>query len=155
MRRHLAIALISLLALAPGCKSLGGAMSGLGRGLGHVASGAARGVAHAGGAVAQGVARTTPAVLQASEAVVETAIEVALTTPPEIVIEAAPPPPLSLQSADPCQTCPFDNDCGACAGYAGYACLASPAGAPARCESSAPPDAPPAPQVSAPDPASI
>jgi hypothetical protein len=154
------LALIALLALAPGCKSMGGVMSGLGhaaagaaKGVAHAAPAVARGVAHAGGAIAQGVVRSTPTVLRATEAVIETAADVALSTPIEfdlgpgaVALPAMPP-----GADDPCQTCPVD-DCGACAGYAGYACVASPAGALARCESSAPPDAPPAPEppVSAP-----
>src|ERR1700704_5783427 len=54
MHRHLAsrlplVALLALAVLAPGCKSMGGVMSGLGK----VAAGAARGVAHAAPAVAR------------------------------------------------------------------------------------------------------
>jgi hypothetical protein len=166
MRRHLAsllaplgplapgVALVALLALAPGCKSMGGVMSGLGK----VAAGAAHGVARVAPAVARGMAktapvvaraaaRTAPSVLRATEAVVEVAADAILSTPieldlgPGIVALPAVPP----GADDPCQTCPVD-DCGACAGYAGYACVASPAGALARCESSAPPDAAPAPE---------
>lgn len=183
MRRHLAsqigslgslgslppgLVLVALLALAPGCKSMGGVMSGLGhvaagaaRGVAHAAPAVARGVAHAGGAIAHGVVRSTPTVLRATEAVVETAAEVAWSTPTEIEIDLGPagevPPSAPPVSDDPCQTCPTD-DCGACAGFAGYACVESPARALARCESSAPPDAlpvsapPDAPPASAPPP---
>ena len=157
MRRPLAslepLALIVLLAVAPGCKSMGGVMSGLG----HAAAGVAHGVAHAAPAVAHGMAkaapavahvaaRTAPDVLRATEAVVEVAAEAVLSTPIEldlgpgaVAVPAAPP-----GADDPCQACSLD-DCGVCVGYAGYACVASPAGALAHCESSAPPDAPPAP----------
>jgi len=158
MRRHLAsplgpLALVVLLALAPGCKGMGGVMSGLGK----VAAGAARGVAHAAPAVARGMARTAPVVaraaahtaptvLRATEAVVEVAADAILSAPIELDLGpgAVALPAMPPGADDPCQTCPVD-DCGACAGYAGYACVASPAGALARCESSAPPDAPPAP----------
>jgi len=144
----------ALLALAPGCKSMGGVMSGLGkaaagaaRGVAHAAPAVARGVGHAGGAIARVAAHSTPTVLRATEAVIETAAEVAWSQPTAIEIDLGPrvqPPPGARSGADdPCQTCPVD-DCGACAGYAGYACVASPAGALARCESSAPPDALPA-----------
>jgi hypothetical protein len=162
MRRHLAslleplalVALVALVGLAPGCKGMGGVMSGLG----HAAAGVAHGVARAAPAVAHGMAkaapvvahvaaRTAPDVLRATEAVVEVAAEAVLSTPIEldlgpgaVALPAAPP-----GADDPCHTCPVD-DCGACAGYAGYACVASPAGALAHCESSAPPDAPPAPE---------
>jgi hypothetical protein len=149
------IALVVLVALGPGCKSMGGMMSGLGkvaagaaRGVAHAAPAVARGVAHASGAVAKGVVRSTPTVLRATEAVIETAAEVAWAMPTEIEVDLGPgvgPPPGARPGDDPCQTCPVD-DCGACTGYAGYACVASPAGALARCESSAPPDAPPAPE---------
>jgi hypothetical protein len=139
------IALIALLTVAPGCKSMGGVMSGLGK----ATAVAAHGAAHAGGAIASGAARAAPSVLRATEAVVETAVEIAWESlPPAIDIEIGPegvPPPSSRPGDDdPCQACSLD-DCGVCVGYAGYACVASPAGAIAHCESSAPPDAPPAP----------
>jgi hypothetical protein len=166
MHRHLAsrlgplaplapgLALVALLAVAPGCKGMGGVMSGLGkaaagaaRGVAHAAPAVARGVGHAGGAIAYGVVRSTPTVLRATEAVIETAADVAWAMTPDVVIDvgARIEAPLPGGTDDPCQTCPVD-DCGACTGYAGYACVASPAGALARCESSAPPDAPPAPE---------
>lgn len=159
MRRPLAsppapvLALVAVLGLVPGCKSMGGVMSGLGKaaagaasGVAHAAPAVARGVAQAGGAVARGVARTAPTVLRATEAVVETAADVAWSMPDDaIVVGAEVAVPASADPGDPCQACPLDDDCGACAGHAGYACAASPAGAFARCESSAPPDAPPAP----------
>jgi hypothetical protein len=148
------VALVALVALAPGCKSMGGVMSGLGkaaagaaRGAAHAAPAVARGVAHAGGAIAKGVVRSTPTVLRATEAVIETAADVAWAMTPDVVIDvgARVEAPLPAGPDDPCQACPVD-DCGACTGYAGYACVASPAGALAHCESSAPPDAPPAPE---------
>lgn len=165
MHRHLAsllqpLALISLLAFAPGCKSMGGVMSGLG----HAAAGVAHGVAHAAPAVAHGMARaapvvahvaarTAPDVLRATEAVVEVAAEAMLSTPIELDLgpRAVALPAVPPGADDPCQACSLD-DCGVCIGYAGYACVASPAGALAHCESSAPPDAPPAsaPPASAP-----
>jgi hypothetical protein len=150
------IALVALLAVAPGCKSMGGVMSGLGkatavaaRGAAHAAPAIARATAHAGGAIASGVARSAPSVLRATEAVVETAAEIAWESlPPAIDFEIGPegvaPPSARPYDDDPCQACSLD-DCGVCVGYAGYACVASPAGAIAHCESSAPPDAPPAP----------
>ena len=158
MHRHLAsllapLALAAVLAFAPGCKGMGGVMSGLG----HAAAGVAHGVAHAAPAVARGMARTAPVVaraaahtaptvLRATEAVVEVAADAILSAPIELDLGpgAVALPAMPPGADDPCQTCPVD-DCGACAGYAGYACVASPAGALARCESSAPPDAPPAP----------
>jgi hypothetical protein len=159
MRRHLASLLeplpliaVAVLALAPGCKGMGGVMSGLG----HAAAGVAHGVAHAAPAVARGMAkaapavahvaaRTAPDVLRATEAVVEVAAEAVLATPIEIDLGpgAVAVPAVAPGADDPCQACSLD-DCGVCVGYAGYACVASPAGALARCESSAPPDAPPA-----------
>ena len=165
-------ALVALLLIAPGCKGMGGVMSGLGkvaagaahgvahavpavaRGMAKAAPAVTRGVAHAGGAVARGVAHTAPTVLRATEAVVETAADAAWTLPdvevggPVAIEETVGPP----GSEDPCQACPLEVECGVCAGYAGYACLPSPAGALARCESSAPPDAPPAPPPDAPPP---
>lgn len=165
MRRHLAspfapglarvatLALLTLVALAPGCKSMGGVMSGLGKGVAHAAPAVARGAAHAGGAIASGVAHATPSVLRATEAVVETAADVILSTPIEIEIGPGvqAPPSSGVADDDPCQACSLD-DCGVCVGYAGYACVAAPAGALAHCESSAPPDAPPALAPPAPDP---
>jgi len=159
MHRHLAsrlplVALLALAVLAPGCKSMGGVMSGLGkaaagaaRGVAHAAPAVARGVAHASGAIAKGVVRSTPTVLRATEAVIETAADVAWAMTPDVVIDvgASVEAPLPAGPDDPCQACPVD-DCGACTGYAGYACVTSPAGALAHCESSAPPDAPPAPE---------
>jgi hypothetical protein len=149
------VPLIALVAVAPGCKGMGGVLSGLGKAAGGLASGVAKGVAHVGpalakgvgtvgGAVARGVAHTAPSVLRATEAVVETAAEIALSPDVEIAItvDASPQHPVML---DPCEVCPVDVDCDACTGFAGYACLPSPAGASARCESSAPPDAPLAP----------
>jgi hypothetical protein len=162
MPRHLAspfvsglarVALVAALALTPGCKSMGGVMSGLGkatagaaRGVAHAAPAIARGTAHAGGAIASGVAHATPSVLRATEAVIETAADVVLSTPIEIEVGPGimPPPSPRVGDDDPCQACSLD-DCGVCVGYAGYACVAAPAGALAHCESSAPPDAPPAP----------
>jgi hypothetical protein len=165
MPRHLAspfvpslarVALVAALALVPGCKSMGGVMSGLGkatagaaRGVAHAAPAIARGTAHAGGAIASGVAHVTPSVLRATEAVIETAAEVVLSTPIEIELgPAIAPPSPPVGDDDPCQACSLD-DCGVCVGYAGYACVAAPAGALAHCESSAPPDAPPAPATPA------
>ena len=155
------IALVVLVALGSGCKSMGGMMSGLGkvaagaaRGVGHAAPAVARGAAHAGGAIARGVVRSTPTVLRATEAVIETAAEVAWAMPTEIEVDLggqAVAIPAARPDDDPCQTCPVD-DCGACTGYAGYACVTSPAGALAHCESSAPPDAPPAPASALPLP---
>jgi hypothetical protein len=169
MRRRLWLPLAVVIALAPGCKGMGGFASGLGK----VAAGAARGVAHAapavargvakagpaltrgvaraGGAVARGMVRGVPAALQIGEGVAEIAVSL-----PDIEyrgaidgsVGALEPP----SAADPCELCPVDVDCGACAGFAGYACLAAPAAAPSRCASSAPPDAPPAP---APEPAPV
>jgi hypothetical protein len=164
MRRHLAspspfapglarVALVALLALAPGCRSMGGVMAGLGkatavaaRGVAHAAPAVARGAAHAGGAIASGVAHAAPSVLRATEAVVETAAEVAWSMPTEIEFDLGPGgvAPPSAGDDDPCRACSLD-DCGVCVGYAGYACVAAPAGALAHCESSAPPDAAPAP----------
>ena len=142
--------LVVVLALVPGCKSMGSVMSGFGK----VATGAARlvpdavakatpaiakGVARVGGAVATGVVRATPEVLRTTAAVGE-----ALATSSEfwmaVPIEVAPP----AGASDPCLICPLDAECGECAGYAGYACIESPAGALGRCESSAPPNAEPA-----------
>lgn len=156
MPRHLAspfapglagVALVALLAVAPGCKGMGGVMSGLGK----ATAVAARGAAHAGGAIARGVVHAAPSVLRATEAVVQTAAVVAWSMPPEIEInvgsgDGAPPSSLAGDD-DPCRACALD-DCGVCVGYAGYACVTSPAGAIAHCESSAPPDAPPAPAPS-------
>lgn len=149
------VPLVALLAWGTGCKGMGGVLSGLGKAAGGLASGVAKGVAHAGpalakgvgtvgGAVASGVVHAAPTVLRATEAVIETAAEVALSPDVEIVIpvEASPQQPAMI---DPCEVCPVDVDCDACVGFAGYACLPSPAGASARCESSAPPDAPLAP----------
>jgi hypothetical protein len=159
------VPLVALVALGPGCKGMGGVLSGLGNAAGGLASGVAKGVAHVGpalarsvgtvgGAVARGVVHTAPSVLRATEAVVETAAEVALSPDVEIVIraDASPEHPVML---DPCEACPVDVDCDACAGFAGYACLPSPAGANARCESSAPPDAPLAPASDPPGPGAM
>jgi hypothetical protein len=156
---HLRLLLVVALALVPGCKSMGSVMSGFGK----VAAGAARivpdaalglakatpviakGVAQVGGTVARGVVRATPTVLRTTASVAE-----AIATSPDVWIavpvEVAPP----AGSSDPCLICPVDAECGECAGYAGYACVESPAGALGRCESSAPPDAEPAPGAAAP-----
>ena len=126
------VLLAVLLALVPGCKSMGSVASGFGK----VAAGAARAVPD----IARGVARATPTVLRTAASVAEvmaTSGEFEIGAP----IEVAPGTTMS----DPCQICPSDEDCGACAGFAGYACVESPAGALGRCESSAPPDAEPAP----------
>src|SRR5262249_32608285 len=138
MRRHCVLVLL-VLASVPGCKSMGA----IGSGFGKIAAGAASGIAHAAPVVAKGVAKVAPAIartaasgargrahagphrLRAAEAVAEATLR----GPDIIVIEAEPPPPPAL--ADPCQACPVD-DCGTCAGFAGYACVASPAGALAR-----------------------
>jgi hypothetical protein len=144
MHRHL-LSLVVILSVLPACKSMGGMMSGLGKvaaGAAHVGGAVAKGVAHAGGAVASGVVHATPSMLRATEAIAEAAI---MMTPDVVVIapaEAAAP--AAVTSSDPCIACPLDADCGMCVGYAGYACVTSPAGALGRCESSAPPDAEPA-----------
>jgi len=121
-------------------------MSGVGKvagGMAQAGPAIAKGVAQVGGALA----RTAPSVVAASESV----LEAALSVPPEFEFGAVAPVRVSV-NGDPCGACPLDAECGECVGYAGYACLASPAGALARCESSAPPDAAPAPDP-APDPA--
>ena len=156
---YVRLLLVVVLALVPGCKSMGSVMSGFGK----VAAGAARlvpdaagavakatpviakGVAQVGGAVARGVVRATPEVLRTTASVAE-----ALATSSDfwmaVPIEVAPP----AGSSDPCLICPLDAECGECVGYAGYACVESPAGALGRCESSAPPDAEPAPGAGGP-----
>jgi hypothetical protein len=153
---HLRLLFVVVLALLPGCKSMGSVMSGFGK----VAAGAARlvpdaavkatpviakGVAQVGGAVARSVVRATPEVLRTTASVAE-----ALVTSSDfwmaVPIEVAPP----AGAADPCLICPLDAECGECVGYAGYACVESPAGALGRCESSAPPDAASAPGAGAP-----
>jgi hypothetical protein len=148
-----AVLLAVLLAFAPGCRGMGGVAAGLGK----VAAGAATGIAKAGATMAIGVAKAAPVlakgvahaaphVLRATEVVVQAA----LTSPDvEIAIPVGPPP--APMPTDPCGLCPTVDDCGACAGFSGYACVASPAGAPARCESSAPFFAPQAPDPE-PDP---
>jgi hypothetical protein len=154
MYRHAvaSLAVVALLGLAPGCKGMGGVLSGLGK----VAAGAAKasaavaapiakGVAKAGPAIARGVAHTAPTVLRASEAALETAAVVLPPPVPEFDLDL-PIQTLPPREIDPCQTCPIDVECGVCAGFAGYASVVSPAGALARCESSAPPDAPQAPE---------
>lgn len=145
------VVIVALAGLAPGCKGMGGIASGLGKaaasaagGIAHAAPAITRGVAQVGNAVARTVARTAPAALQVGEVMLQTAIAQQLEF--EIPVDTSSHAPVLT---DPCQVCPLDSDCEACVGYAGYACLASPAGALARCESSAPPDAPPAPD---PDP---
>jgi hypothetical protein len=158
------LVLALLLALAPGCKSMGGIASGLGKVAGGVARGVskagpviARGVAKAGptisrgaSAVARGVVRTAPAALQVAQATAQAAIE--STMVPEFTWDISTDAQAGVHDSDvvdPCDVCPLDADCGACVGYAGYACVAAPVGVLARCTSSAPPDAPPA---AAPDP---
>src|SRR6185295_7782222 len=97
-------------------------------------------VATVGGAVARTAARTAPSVVTAVQATAQAAATV-----PEFEWEIPTQPVMIRPSNDPCEICPLDVECGVCAGYAGYACVTSPAGALARCESSAPPDAEPAP----------
>ena len=46
---------------------------------------------------------------------------------------------------DPCVECPLEDPCGMCVGYADYACRETIKGVLARCESTAPPNARPAP----------
>jgi len=155
MARRTVLLLLLVLALAPGCKGMGGIASGLGK----VAAGAASGVAKAGVAMATGVAKAAPVIAKGVAhaaphvlRVTEAVAQAALTSPDvEIVIPVgAPPAPIP---ADPCAVCPTTDDCGACTGFSGYACVASPAGALAQCESSAPFDAPPAPDPTiAPEP---
>jgi len=155
MHRRSVLVLAVILAFAPGCKGMGGFANGLGK----VAAGAARGVSKVGPAIARGVAkaapvmargavhvvaRTAPTALRVTEAVAEAALSM-----PDVyaVGPAELPAPM-----DPCNACPArdDDDCGACAGYGGYACMPAPPGAYARCESSAPPDVAPLP-AAAPD----
>ncbi|HMG51887.1 MAG TPA: hypothetical protein VK601_00370 [Kofleriaceae bacterium] len=124
MDRHarLPLALLFALALAPGCKSMGGVMSGVGKvagGMAQAGPAIAKGVAQVGGALA----RTAPSVVAASESV----LEAALSVPPEFEFGAVAPVRVSV-NGDPCGACPLDAECGECVGYAGYACLASPAG---------------------------
>jgi hypothetical protein len=158
------LVLALLLALVPGCKGMGGIASGLGK----VAGGVAKGVAKAGpaiahgaakaaptisrgaSAVARGVVRTAPAALQVAQAAAQATIE--STMVPEFTWDISTDAQAGVHDSDvvdPCDVCPLDVECGACVGYAGYACVAAPAGLLARCASSAPPDAPPAPD---PDP---
>ena len=99
---------------------MGGVVSGLGKvaagaakGLAKAAPAIAHGVAKAGPAIAKGVARTAPEVLRATVAAAE-----AMTWPTDLYYGA--PVALRAETApDPCVACPFANDCGACAGYAG------------------------------------
>jgi hypothetical protein len=169
MRRRLVLLLALLLALAPGCKGMGGVAAGLGKvaagaakGVAHVAPALIRGVAKAGPALAKGVAKAGPALARGvghvGSAVARSAptllrVHVAIaeaTLRPQIYVGVPVEASIAPSYPDPCVVCPFEDDCGACVGYAGYACVASPAGAPGRCESSAPPDAPPAPELEPP-----
>jgi hypothetical protein len=157
MRRHCVLAVV-VVALLPGCKGMGGFASGLGKvaagaatGLAKAAPVVAKGVAKAAPVIAKGVARAAPVVVHGVAHAAPRALRVAgaiaeasVTSPSFTVV--VPATPTSLPP-DPCYACPLD-DCEACAGYAGYACLVSPPGAPARCESSAPPDAAPASELS-------
>lgn len=150
-----------VLGLASGCKGggFGHAFSGFASGLGKVASGvgkvasgvgrvaghAAAGVAKVGPAIAHGAAKAAPAVgnglIHTSAAALdigETVAEAMLLTPMNVdLVERIEP--VTPVVVDPCIDCPLDDACETCAGFADQACAVSPAGALARCESTAPP----------------
>jgi hypothetical protein len=87
------------------------------------------------------------AVIETMPDVLESAIATDLETDAVVDGDADNPvysPDPTSPIVDPCLSCPFEESCGTCEGYAGYACRDAAAGALARCESTAPPNAPPA-----------
>jgi len=143
----------ALIGVVPGCKSVGGFASGLGRAAGSVASGVARavpavasGVVHAGATVASGVAHVGPAIGRATLhtlPAVGRAIDIAAAVATsggdgesEITDETDIPAEPVVAVVDPCEACPITVDCGSCVGYRGYACMAEST----SCVSSAPPN---------------
>ncbi len=148
--RRLVLPLAMIAALVPGCKGMGALAYGLAK------TGGA--VARAAPIVLRGVGRSLPVALRVTEAVAE----ISLASPHVTYeVETLPPPypsstfygPSTFYGAepsseppappDPCGACPRTVDCGACTGFAGYACMTTLPTDPARCESSAPPDAEP------------
>jgi hypothetical protein len=124
-----------LLALIPGCKSMGGVASGLG----HVASAASK--------VAAPVARASVAVTRATlpiAANIASGMANASVGGTSFGPDPAPSEPVVsmggplIDNHDPCNACPDNLACGACLGNADQVCQWSPAGAYTRCESSVP-----------------
>ena len=151
MAARLAPLLLFVLVVS-GCKSMGG----LGSGLGHVASDmghVAGEVSHVTGSVGrvtgETLAHATPVIARGAGQVVKHTVPIAEdvldaavltspdTDPVEVQVRSPQDGPL-IDNHDPCAQCPEDLDCGSCVGYGDAACILTPAGAYARCESQLP-----------------
>jgi hypothetical protein len=130
-------AVIALVMVVTGCKGLGH-LGGLAHGLGHVASGlghVAKVAAVSSKALApvwRGVVRAAPNVINAAAALSGDVV----VEHDEVVVEHVPVEggPL-IDNGDPCGYCPDNRECGACGDANGVACVLTPPGAYARCES--------------------
>ena len=136
-----ALVLVIALVAGPGCKGLGGLAHGLGA-LGHAASGlghVARGLGHVAAAtshvlvpVARVAAHTLPYVADAVVASHNTTVIV--DEEEEVEHPAQVGGPL-INDGDACNACPDTEACGACGDVNGVACVLTPPGSYARCES--------------------
>jgi len=126
--------------LVAGCKGMGGLGRGLGAlghaasGLGHVASGLGH-VAAVSGRVLAPVARVAVHALPYVADAVVASRDIAVVVPDE---EPEHPPAVGgplLDDGDACGYCPDNLACGACGDVNGVACVLTPPGAYARCES--------------------
>ena len=137
--------------VASGVGKVAGSFGKAAGGMGHALGGAAKLAGGLGRATAGTLARATPAIARTGAAVARAALPIAenvaeaaaFTTPaPDDPIE--PPEehvsiggPL-IDDHDPCNQCPDDLACEMCTGFGDAACRLTPAGAYARCESTAP-----------------
>jgi hypothetical protein len=136
--------LVLLIALAtPGCKGMGALGHVLGA-VGHVAAASGRVIAplaHAAGHVAVAAAHAAPFTARVANAALNTAVAVSQVETVETVetVEVPTYQPVSggplIDDGDACGYCPDNLDCGSCGDVNHVACVLTPPGAHARCES--------------------
>ncbi len=131
--------LVLALVVVPGCKGMG-AMGHVLGGLGHVAAASGKALAP----LARVVGHAVPITARVANAALNTAIAVAQVSeveavgPAEEVVVYAPAAagggPL-IDDGDPCGYCPDNLECGSCGDASHLACVLTPLGSYARCES--------------------
>jgi hypothetical protein len=88
---------------------------------------------------------TLDAILGIAEDLVPAVAEALLTSADDDLVadrgaDPADPMDPTATIVDPCETCPLEDPCGACTGYAGSACRDNASGVMSRCESSSAPN---------------